>query len=244
MAYSPYPYHPPPRKPNNGAQILGAIITLAVIAWLINSYVFTFLPAGGDGASSPPAAAAPAATKCWLGDDPPCDAAFFQGDAPWGKMQYGDGSMSANGCAPAAMAMIITALKHERVTPDATAKYALSKDQYSYAPNGKGEGSKHTIAPILAEHWGLRAVKLAPSEADVKKSIADGGMVIMSGLERSPFTAEGHYIVIRAVNPDGTVMIGNSAGGTLRATNDQPQKLSDILYLNRNRKTSAYAIFR
>ncbi|HEU5122351.1 MAG TPA: C39 family peptidase [Candidatus Saccharimonadales bacterium] len=216
------------------------IVIVAVVVGVL--YLFTVhFPSGKEPeiAANPPAnnAAGPA-SDCWLGQ--PCVPAFSQCDPAWKDMRYGDGSMCANGCGPAAMAMIITALTGKRVTPDATAAYATANGQYFYDQYGRGHGSKHTIPAVLAPHWGLRAVKLRQTEADVKNAIAQGGLVIIAGNTRAPFTPAGHYIVVRAVKPDGSVVIGNSA---LPDTNNRTWNLgTEILPIAR--ETSIYAIFR
>lgn len=239
MAYSQYPS--PQRQPNNGAQLVGALVALGVILWVINKFIVSipFFPQGDE--TPPPVASAPA--QCWLADEPPCDPSFDQGDPRWGSIRYGDGKMAGTGCGPAAMAMIITALTRQQVTPDVTAAFATSKQQYSYNSRGRGEGSKHSIAPVLAANWGLKAVKINPNEGEIKKAITDGGFVILSGAgpRGSPFSSSGHYIVIRAVNPDGTVLIGNPS---FKATNDRPWNLASEILPLKIRPTSVYAIFR
>jgi hypothetical protein len=243
MAYPPYPDYPSQeRPPNNTAQFIGGLVAIATLVLVFNHFI-PILPKGEE--ETPPPAA-PAGTECWLADPVPCDLSFDQGDPRWGSIRYGDNRMADTGCGPAAMAMIITALTRQQVTPDVTAAFALSKGQYAYSPQGGGRGSKHTIAPVLAANWGLKAVKINPNEGEIKKAITDGGLVILSGaspksLKGLPFSTGGHYIVIRAVNPDGTVMIGNSA---YYKTNERPWNLVTEILPHSIRHTSVYAIFR
>src|SRR5581483_9508154 len=55
---------------------------------------------------------------------------YSQYDPDWANKPYGDTTIAAAGCGPSAMAMIITALTGQSVTPDVTAAYADSQNLY------------------------------------------------------------------------------------------------------------------
>src|SRR5919202_2924243 len=218
---------------SGGGSTLKSLLTLAIIVSLI-FYVKGNINSGSS--SDKDTHKPPPQPVCWLYDEPPCEEAFYQNDPRWANMKYGDGTMAQNGCAPAALAMIFTNLKGQRILPSETAAYATAQNQYYYDEEGNGEGSKHTIPKVLAPHWGLRAEKINPTEAEIKKALTDGGLVTLSGARALPFSKLGHYIVIRAVNPDGSVEIGNSA---FKATNNRSWNLAtEILPLNVKRETS------
>jgi len=133
-------------------------------------------------------------------------AIYNQGDPQWGSKPYGDATIAANGCGPSAMAMIITALTGQTVTPDVTAAYAMSKNQYS-----NGVGSNWTIGTVLAAHWNLNATFVGKNTAAIVSVLQKGGLIITAGKGPSPFTSGGHFIVIRAVAADGKWLVGDSA---------------------------------
>lgn len=155
---------------------------------------------------------------------------YNQCDDRWGSDPYiGNGGQSTiceSGCGPAAMAMAITALTGERITVADTIEYANT--QNIYVP---GTGSAWSVAPILAEHWGLQAANIDNTVAAVNDVLRGGGLVVTSGSGASPFTSGGHYIVIRGVSEDGKWKIGDS-NGTIGQQNSlelwDPQHILDI----------------
>ena len=130
---------------------------------------------------------------------------YSQYDAKWKDKPYSSSTIGVSGCGPSAMAMVVTALTGKKITPVDTADYAASKGQYV-----KGAGSKWTISPVLAEHWGLNAKQIKPSVPVITKTLQSGGLVITAGQGSEPFTSGGHFIVIRGVTSDGKFMIGDS----------------------------------
>lgn len=147
---------------------------------------------------------------------------YSQYDPAWAGFAYGQSTIAESGCGPSAMAMIITNLTKKSITPADTALYATSRGLYK-----AGVGSSWDIAPVLADHWGLRTEAVGKDIAKITTALRAGGLVIASGKGALPFTSGGHYIVIRGITADGKFKIGDS-GHT--ATNNQtwdPQKLID-----------------
>jgi hypothetical protein len=155
---------------------------------------------------------------------------FNQCDDRWGGDPYigggGQSTICESGCGPAAMAMAITALTSQTVTPADTIEYANT--QNIYVP---GTGSAWTVAPILAEHWNLNAENISNSVAAINEVLRNGGLVVTSGSGAAPFTSGGHYIVIRGVSEDGKWKVGDS-NGTIGQQNSlklwDPQQILDI----------------
>ena len=126
---------------------------------------------------------------------------------PWADKPYGSGTICTSGCGPSAMAMIITNLTGQQITPDLTAAYGEAHGTvYS------GGGSSWNIADVVGSHWGLKAQELGTDISKINATLQAGGLVLASGTGPDPFTDAGHFIVIRAVTPDGKWMTGNSAG--------------------------------
>lgn len=129
---------------------------------------------------------------------------YSQGDPSWKDKPFGSSTIGEAGCGPASMAMIITNLTGNQVTPDVTAKYA--GEQNLYVP---GAGSSWSIAPVLAEHWGLKATPIGASVAAITATLQAGGLVAAPGKGATPYTPNGHYIVIRGVTASGKWKIGD-----------------------------------
>lgn len=131
---------------------------------------------------------------------------YIQTDPRWSGAPYGSSTVGPSGCGPSAMAMIITALTGQAVTPDQTAKVAGADGMYI-----PGNGSSWNVASDLAKHYGLTSTKISADVTAISNAVKGGAYVIMSGKGSLPFTTSGHYILIRGVTPDGQWQIGDSA---------------------------------
>lgn len=157
---------------------------------------------------------------------------YSQLDKNWKNNPYGTSTIGVSGCGPSAMAMIITALTGQTVTPAATTEYANTKNLYV-----EGQGSSWSIAPVLAEHWGLKAKAIGADVGKITAALQSGALVIGSGQGPEPFTSSGHYIVIRGVTADGKWKIGDSFHPNTSEQDWDPQQL-----IANMRDGSVYAI--
>ncbi len=157
---------------------------------------------------------------------------YSQYDPSWKNDKFGSSTIGESGCGPTAMAMIITALTGSTVTPDVTADYATSQNLYE-----PGVGSSWLIAKVLAEHWGLKATFIGADVSKIVDTLANGGLVIGSGSGSLPFTAGGHYIVIRGVTADGKFKVGDSAHTDTNTQDWDPAQLVSQMHSG-----SVYAI--
>ena len=145
---------------------------------------------------------------------------YSQYDPQWANKPYGTSTIAASGCGPSAMAMIITNLTKQQVTPDITAAYADSQGLYV-----DGQGSSWSIGPVLAKRWGLQSSALSKSVQSITAALQSGSLVIVAGKGPEPFTSGGHFIVIRAVTSDGKWMVGDSAHPDANTQSWDPQQL-------------------
>ena len=131
---------------------------------------------------------------------------YIQTEEPWARLRYGcSGTIGGTGCGPSAMAMIITALTGQSVTPDMTAAEAARKG-YAMCTGG----SYYTVARI-AENWGLQATPIGFDNIErLNEVLRSGSMIFTSGTGTSPFTSVGHMIGIRGVTADGKWKIFDS----------------------------------
>ncbi len=151
--------------------------------------------------------------------------------APWANKPYSTGTICSSGCGPTAMAMIITNLTGQRVTPDMTAAYGQANGTAS--PDG---GSNWNIASVVGGHWGLRSETIGADAAAIVKTLQSGGLVLATGTGPDPYTSSGHLIVIRGVTSDGKWLTGNSAGYSSKT----PYDPSTIISSTRN----AWALYK
>jgi hypothetical protein len=157
-----------------------------------------------DGSTSPCSSPGAAGATDFTDDS---FAIYNQYDPRWANKPFGTSTTAVAGCGPSSMAMIITALTGMTVTPIETVAYANT--QNIYIP---GAGSGWNVAPVLAEHWNLKAHNIDATVTAVNEVLRAGGLVITSGSGSKPFTSAGHYIVIRGIADSGNWMIGDSNG--------------------------------
>lgn len=146
---------------------------------------------------------------------------YIQTDPRWTNAPYtSSDTVGHSGCGPSAMAMIITVLTGQAVTPDQTAKIAGDDGML------KDGGSSWDLPNDLAKHYGLKSTSIKSDVTAISNAVKSGSYVIMAGKGSLPFTGGGHYIFIRGVTPDGKWKVGDSAH---RDTNNQEFNPSTIL---------------
>lgn len=159
---------------------------------------------------------------------------YSQYDPAWRNLPYATSTIGESGCGPAAMAMIITNLTNQQVTPVETANYAAEIGMYQ-----AGVGSSWDIGPRLAERWGLRAEPVAKDVAAITTALRNGALIITPGAGPLPFTTGGHFIVIRGITADGMFRVGDSGHSDTSAQDWDPQ-----LIVQNMRDGGSYAIYR
>lgn len=167
---------------------------------------------------------------------------------PWATAHYGDATVCFSGCGPSAMAMIISNMTGQRVTPDMTAAYGAAHgtaapvlDKYGDpVPGTLGENGSYgaILAPVLSEHWGLKSTNIgfSPSKINtINDALRNGSLILAAAHGPLPFSTVGHFIVIRAVTDDGKWLVGNSMvgiGNTLNTKYDPVQMTASATFSN------------
>ena len=174
---------------------------------------------------------------------------YLQCDSQWGSQTFhsescrrADGrprSICSSGCGPTAMAMIVTALTGETVTPDQTTLIARQAGMTTC-----GSGSSHQVGPAIASHYGLRSEAIGtPNVGNIINHLRQGRLIIAVGAGPAPFTSGGHFIVIRGVTPDGQFLVGDSAGNGIE-NSARPWDPETIVANMRQGAASNHAIWR
>lgn len=140
---------------------------------------------------------------------------YSQCDPAWTNTSYDGGTLCENGCGPSAMAMIISALTGQQVTPVDVATF-YSQNGYTLPAQ---KGTTFDAAPAAAQHWSLTPTLLGNSVAKISATLSTGGLVIMAGTGPAPFTTQGHFIAIVGISGSQWV-VADSGTGTV--TNYDP----------------------
>ncbi len=139
---------------------------------------------------------------------------YKQYDPAWGGNTYGVGgrTIASSGCGPTAMAMIITSLTGQTVTPADTAAYGMKAGTHGGSAGGSNGVA---LATKMAANWGLKAEFLGANKQAINAALDRGALVIVSGNgsqpPETPFSQGGHFVVIRGRTADGKWLVGDSS---------------------------------
>lgn len=129
---------------------------------------------------------------------------FNQGEEPWASLSYGTSNIKAAGCGPTAMAIIISTLTGENITPEITAKYAISNGLYV-----AGKGTSHAFPSMAAINWGLSVERVKRSQMEyVVEQLKKGKLVLVICAENT-ISRSGHFIVLTGVTQNGYIAIAD-----------------------------------
>lgn len=133
---------------------------------------------------------------------------YNQGEEPWGSMSYGTSTIGAAGCGPTSMAIIISTLTGQTVTPQMTCAYSIANGEYV-----SGVGTAHSFPTNAAHHWGLTSERVGKDRMDyVVQSLKEGKMVIeICEAYTITGSGSGHFIVLTGVTRDGYITIADCA---------------------------------
>ena len=132
---------------------------------------------------------------------------YSQSDSRWGNNRIGGSrkNMTEAGCGPTSLAMAISQMTGEEITPDVIAR--LGKD---YLPGY----SEYKLFPEMAKKFGMNYYDTANAE-EILDSLRNGKPVILSGKSdgkgMTPYTKEGHIVVANHV--DGNRVFINDPRG-------------------------------
>lgn len=131
---------------------------------------------------------------------------YSQNDPRWKTAIYGgDNIIGVFGCGPTTLAMIVSTLTDNQITPDVAAKWAFDNGHFC-----NNSGSYHSIIPKGAENYGLTSKSLKnPSKETIFQELSNGNLVVVL-MNKGIFTSQGHFILLRGVTTDGKVLIADS----------------------------------
>lgn len=133
---------------------------------------------------------------------------YNQTEEPWASVVFGGTTVKAAGCGPTSMAMVISTLCKETVTPQDVAAYTAS--QNLYVP---GKGTSHELPGMAARNWGLSVQRVKDTQMKlVETELKNGAMaVVICGEYTITGNGSGHYIVLTGVTQEGFFTIADPA---------------------------------
>lgn len=136
---------------------------------------------------------------------------FNQTEEPWAFTAFCGTTVKAAGCGPTAMAMVISTLTGQTVTPREMAAYTETKGLYV-----PGKGTSHSLPGMAAKNWGLSVKRLSDRKlGEVKEALKQGAMaVVICGEYTITGSGSGHYIVLTGVTEEGFFTVADPASRT------------------------------
>lgn len=133
---------------------------------------------------------------------------FNQTDEAWAQEAYGSDHIGGYGCGPTAMAMVVSSLTGSPVDPVQMAQHCVDHGYWA-----KKHGSYWSIVPGTAKDFGLTCISLPPEETttDSVSQHLSSGALIVALIGPSHFTNGGHFIVLRGITLDGSILVADSA---------------------------------
>lgn len=131
---------------------------------------------------------------------------FNQGDEQWADKPFGRDPIGHYGCGPTAMAMMVSSMTGEWMTPESMAAWAASA---GYA--ALHSGSYLSIVAGTAKRFGLECapVPVKDADADTLYDALSTGGVLVALMGPGHFTSSGHFILIHGATLSGGVIVAD-----------------------------------
>lgn len=149
---------------------------------------------------------------------------YNQGDAPWADEPYGSDDIGRYGCGPTAMAMAIQSLTDEVIDPIRMAEESVDAGHWA-----RKQGSYLSIVEGLAADYGLIANELEEKTPDAIRDALLSGKLLVALMGPGHFTTGGHFILIRGITLQGTVLVADPNSTERSLQEWDPQLILDEL---------------
>lgn len=135
---------------------------------------------------------------------------------------YGNGTIASSGCAPTSIAMCISYLLGQSVTPPDVVAWTGNRYYVS------GQGSSWAIFEACADHWGVGCSTIGKSVESIMEALRSGKPVIAS-MGPGTFTKGGHLIVIKGFTADGYFLVNDPNEGNWNKYGTERFSFSTVL---------------
>lgn len=131
---------------------------------------------------------------------------FNQGDEQWAEKPFGRDPIGRYGCGPTALAMLVSGMTGNLITPEQMAAWAASE---GYA--ALHSGSYLSIVPGTAKRYGLNCVSIpvADATADTLYEALSTGGVLVALMGPGHFTSGGHFILLHGTTLSGEILVAD-----------------------------------
>lgn len=131
---------------------------------------------------------------------------YNQTDKRWGTNTYGNTTILDGGCGPTALAMVVSGLTGNRVTPDMVAEWSVENGH-----RAEGLGSYWSLMIDGGNYYGLDVEAINKNNKNALINALKEGYPIIACMGKGHFTNRGHFIVLRGITEDGKILVYDSA---------------------------------
>lgn len=151
---------------------------------------------------------------------------YNQTDEAWAEEKYGSDRLGGYGCGPTAMAMAVSSLTEFDMDPALMAQHCVDHGYWA-----RRRGSYLSVVPGTAEDFGLTCTSLPPEETDadlIYQHLLSGSLIVAL-MGPGHFTNSGHFVVLRGVTLDGSVLVADPANRERSLTTWDPELILEEL---------------
>lgn len=153
---------------------------------------------------------------------------YNQADPEWCSQPYGKDTLGKYGCGPTTLAMAVSSLTGTAQTPEGVAQWAVKNGYWAR------HGGSYLSIVGGAEALGLRVESGTGCGADRLRQELAGGKMAVALMTKGHFTNGGHFILLRGVTLDGSVLVADPNSRDRSLTVWDPQLILDELSKSRN----------
>lgn len=138
---------------------------------------------------------------------------YFQAD--YKNVSYGRGTIATSGCAPTSIAMCVSYLKKQIITPVDIVQFT-GNQYYNWGPGG---GSYWSIFPACAAHWNCNIVET--KEVNLVLQALQNGSPVIASMAPGHFTKNGHFIVLTGIASEGNLYVNDPSKSNYKKYGNQ-----------------------
>ncbi len=154
---------------------------------------------------------------------------YNQADAAWCDQPYGKDHLGQYGCGPTTLAMAVSSLTGQTVNPEEMAQWSVENGYWA-----RHGGSYLSIVGGAAADYGLKAESLPDCDAERLRLELATGKVAVALMSKGHFTNGGHFILLRGVTLNGSILVADPNSRDRSLTVWDPQIILDELSKSRN----------
>ena len=149
---------------------------------------------------------------------------FNQGDDTWSSQPYGSDNIGHYGCGPTVMAMAVCSFTDQETDPAQMAELAVQRGHWA-----KGSGSYLSIIEGLAKEYGISAKPIDSLTPEAIEEALLSGKMLIALMGPGHFTKIGHFILIRGITLDGSLLVADPNSEERSLKKWSPQLILDEL---------------